>query len=183
MPAGAIFALDIGVRLGVAVGAPGYAPVSFSVRLKKPSEPREVACGNLIAFLQVEWTKARPAILFKEAPPALQGFAQMGNSEATVRLTYGLHAIAEAMAARFGIPWSEKAVATIRKHSLGAAGRGERAATKRAVIARGVMLGYLPKDCRDDNRGDAVAAWSWAETHIAHRSPATLVLFGEEAAE
>lgn len=182
MGTGAIFALDIGVRLGVCVGVPGGHPVSWSVRLKKPSEPREIACANLIAFLQSEWMKARPAILFKEAPPALQGFAQMGNSEATVRLTYGLHAMAEAMAARFGLSWQEKAVATIRKHYLGNAGRGERAATKRAVIARGVMLGYLPKGCTDDNRGDAVAAWSWAETHIAHRPPSSLILFGEEAA-
>ena len=178
-----IFALDIGVNLGVAIGRPGEVPRSFSVRLKKPSEPPQIAGGNLIAFLQGEWSKERPGLMFKEAPPALGGFAKMMNSEATVRLTYSLHGIAEAMAARFKIAAAEKAVASIRKHYVGSSGRGERAATKRLVIQRGQLLGYLPKDCKDDNRADALAAWSWAETHLARSPPRILHMFGEAATQ
>lgn len=177
-----IYALDIGVRMGVAVGRPGEAPASRSVRLKRPAQKPVVAGANLLAFLQAEWSAARPDLLFKEAPPALGGFARMTNSEATVRLTYALHGIAEAMAGRFGIRWEEKAVSSIRKHYLGFSGRGERAATKRAVIERGRMLGYLPAGCTDDNRADALAAWDYATVHLARTPPRELHMFGEKAA-
>jgi hypothetical protein len=178
---GNIFALDVGVRLGVAVGPPNEKPRVFSVRLKKSGQAPQMAGANLIAFLAAEWSKERPALLFKEAPPALAGFARMSNSEATVRLTYALHGIAEAMAGRYGIPVAEKAVSSIRKHYLGFSGRGERSATKRAVIQRGRLLQYLPDGCDDDNMADAIAAWSYACCYHAHVPPKELHFFDEVA--
>lgn len=182
MSAGSIMALDVGVNLGVCFGAPNEKPETYSVRLKKPSEPRETAGANLIAFLQHHWVERRPVLIFKEAPFSLQAFVERANTDAVVRVTMALHGIIEAMAVRYSIPWSEKAVASIRKHFIGSSGRGERQATKRAVIARGVMLGYLPKDCKDDNAGDALAAWDFACAHLARRAPRELHMFGEEAA-
>jgi len=182
---GIIFALDLGSRRsGFAKGRPGEKPVSGTAVLKKDHERRAVALGNLVAFLDAEWRKDKPSLVVTEAPPALQGFANMGNSEATVRATYGLHAIVEALCARHGILHDEVHDATARKHFLGKGRMGDRQETKNAVIARCHLLGLMPKDCRDDNRADALCVHDWACANYGSRSVSmnTLHLFGETAA-
>lgn len=178
---GPIFALDLAARCGFAVGVAGSKPRAGTMVLKQPGDPRAVAFGNLIAWLNSEWSRERPALVMTEAPLPLQAFRTLGNAAATVRVTHGLHAIVEGMCVRFGIEHEEVADSMIRRHFIGRRNMGERAKTKAAVIQRCHVLGYMPKDCRDDNRADAIALWDYATALHGSRS-AALHLFGERAA-
>jgi hypothetical protein len=171
-----IFALDLGIRTGYAVGP--SCPRSGAVILKKPNEAPAVAFGNLINWLAEEWGLQRPDIVVKEAPLQLRAFRNLDSAQATVRLTLGLHGIVEGVAARFGIKCAEVHDATIRKHFIGRGNMGSRAETKRAVVQRAQVLGYMPRNCDDDDRADAIALWDYA----AARPPEKLFLFGEQAA-
>jgi hypothetical protein len=176
--AGTIFALDLAVHAGYAIGAPGECPRSGSVILKKPDDHRAVAFANLFRFLNERWSEDRPSLVVKEAPLPLQAFKSLGNAAFTVRVTHGLHAVVEGMCAMFGISCEDVSDATVRKHFIGKANCGNRAATKAAIIQRCHLLGYMPKDCCDDNRADALATWDFA----AATTPKKLFLFGERAA-
>lgn len=175
--AGTIFALDLGTRTGFAFGPIGDVPRSGTVILKDRKEPRAVACGNLIAWLNEKWSVERPTLVVTEAPFSLQAFKDHANAETTVRMTFALHGIVEGMCARYGVEHEEFHPATIRKHFLGVARMGTRAESKRAVVQRCHVIGYMPKDCVDDNRADALATWDYA----AATRPAKLYLFGERA--
>lgn len=159
---GPIFCLDLGITSGFAKGRPGDAPVSGIVRLKKPSESIDVAFANLIAFLCEQFDQERPVLVIKEKMLALQAFATIGNAESTVRAHAGYHAIVEAIAVRYGIDWDDISDATVRKHFLGRSHMGARQDTKAAVVARCHLLGLMPKDCKEDNRADALATHDWA---------------------
>ena len=115
-----------------------------------------------------------------EAPLPLQAYRNLGNAAATVRMTHGLHSIVEGMCVRFGLHHEEVADATIRKHFIGRRNMGERANTKAAVIQRCHVLGYMPKECNDDNRADALALWDYAAA-IHGAKASRLHLFGEAA--
>lgn len=180
---GPIYALDLATHCGFAVGAPGERPRSGTVVLKQRGGCRGNALGNLIAWLNDEWRSAPPALIVKEAPLPLQAFADRGNSEDAVMMTYGLHGIVEAMAARFALPVRQAHAATIRKHFIGKGRLGSRDETKRAVVARCHLMGLMPRDCRDDNRADALATWDWAAATFGRRAASTeqLYLIGEGA--
>jgi hypothetical protein len=175
-----VFALDLAVRTGFAVGAPGACPRSGVVTLKRPGELPAVAFSNLIAFLNDQLGEG-PDLIVKEAALPLQGFKDRSNSAAAVILAYGMHAIVEGMAGRFGIRVESVAAPTIRKHFIGRAKLGDRRATKHAVIDRCHLLKLMPRECVDDNRADALATWDFACATFGRRSfdaPA-LRLFGE----
>jgi Holliday junction resolvasome RuvABC endonuclease subunit len=176
--AGTIFALDLASRTGYALGAPGERPRSGCVVLKKSDDPPAVAFGNLIFWLNEQCSIERPELVVTEAPFSLQAFKAHSNAEATVRMTYGLHGVVAGMCNRFGLPLQEFHPATIRKHFIGKGRMGSRAESKAAVIQRCHLLGYMPKECRDDNRADALATWDYAGAI----RPAKLFLFGERAA-
>lgn len=163
-----VYALDLAVCSGFAFGRPGETPRSGVVRLKQSDEPPAVAYSNLIAYLNTALAEV-PDIVVKEAPIPLQGFRNLGNAAATVRLTHGLHAIVEGMCVRFGIRCEEAAAATIRKHFIGCAQAGDRRATKRAVIDRCHLLKLMPSTSVDDNRADAIATWDFACATYARR--------------
>jgi Holliday junction resolvasome RuvABC endonuclease subunit len=175
--AGTIFALDLASRTGYAAGPVGDVPRSGTVILKKPGDPSAVAFGNLIAWLNEQWTRERPALVVTEAPFSLQAFRDHSNAEATVRMTLGLHGIVGGMCHRFGLPLKEFHPATIRKHFLGRGRMGSRAEMKSAVVARCHLLGFMPRDCHDDNRADAIATWDYTAASPASK----LYLFGERA--
>lgn len=177
--AGLILSLDLATHTGFALGCPGDVPVSGAVALKRPNEDRSVAFGNLVAWLHERFTVDPPALVVKEQPLALQAFAKLGNSEALVRLTYGLHAVTEALCQRFGIRCEEVSDATVRRHFIGKGRLGSRTETKGAVIQRCRLLNLVPADCQDDNRCDALAVHDWACAHLARRAPAELHLFNE----
>ena len=176
-----IFALDLATNTGFAVGAPGTRPRTGTIRLKRPDEPQDVAFGNLIYWLNEEWTRDRPQLVVKEAPFSLQAFKERTNSQSGVELAYGLHAIVRGMCSRFGVRCEQAHPATIRKHFIGTAKLGDRAATKAAVIQRCRLLKLVPADCNDDNRCDAAATHDYACAVLCRRPPGKLVMFGEEA--
>lgn len=180
-----ILTLDLATRCGFAFGESGDAPrvvKSGVVTLKDRDEERSAAYANLIAWLDKQLRERRPDLLLKEAPLNLQAFRNLGNAAFTVRMTLGLHGIVEGVCKRFAIRCEEVADATIRKHFLGRANFGTRTATKAAVVQRCHALGYMPRDCVDDNRGDACATWDWAAATYGKRAPGALHLFGERAA-
>lgn len=179
---GPIYAFDVGVRLGYAIGEPGRMPRSGTVVLKATNEPRAVAFGNLIFWLNHHWSEIKPAMVIKEAPLPLQGFRNVENAQHTVRMTYGLHSNIEGMCARFGVPFEDVADSTIRRHFIGRARMGTRVETKRAVVKRCHVLGYFPADCNDDNRADALAAWDFAAATWGRSAPRVLHMFNEAAA-
>jgi len=178
-----IWALDVGTRLGWAIGEPGHLFESGAWVLKSRADHTSVAGSNLIYLLNQGWSIERPASLVKEAPLALQAFKNLGNAAHTVAVTLGLHAIIEAMCGRFSVPFANVHNARIRKHFIGTASRGDRAATKAAVVNRCRLLKYVPADCKDEDRCDAIATWDYA--CALTRAPAhdglEFHFFGEEA--
>lgn len=180
--AGVIWSFDLGAKTGFAYGKPGEVPRSGTVGLKRPDEPRCVAYSNLIAFLQDRWTVEKPWMVVKEAAMPLQAFKDRSNSQEAVMAAYGYGAIVEGMAVRFGLYAQDLHPATIRKHFCGSGRLGDRATTKRAVVERCHILGYFPRDCWDDNRGDACAMWDFAASTYGRMTPRELHLFNERVA-
>src|SRR6185437_8550745 len=149
--AGIILALDLAVRTGFAVGPVGEIPRSWSVDLKERGQDPAVAFGNLIWFLNELLGREKPAIIVKEAPLALQVLGRGHGSQASIEMTYGLHAITRGMGNRFGIEVRDAHDASVRKHFIGRGKMANREDTKRAVVQRCHLLGFMPKDCFDDN--------------------------------
>jgi hypothetical protein len=176
---GPILALDLGIASGFARGAPGDAPQSGTVQLKKTSELIDVAYGNLIAFLCEEFGRQLPAMVVKERMLYLQAFTSLGTSEKTIRAHAAYHGIVEGLCVRYGVRWEDVSPSTFRRHFIGAANAGSRDETKQAVVDRCHLLKLMPADCRDDNRADAIAVWDWAAATFGRRVPADLHLFGE----
>lgn len=181
---GPIFALDLGQRSGFAVGSPGDRPRSGAVMLKQKSQARRVACGNLIIFLQQQWSTVMPSLMVTVSPMTLGAFFDMHSSESNVRMQYGLQAIVEAMCDRYGLPLEEISESTVRKHFIGKARTGDRDTTKAAVVERCIVLGLLPLGSTDNDRADALALHDWACATFGRRSASMNVLhfFGEGAA-
>lgn len=180
---GIIFALDLGAAAtGVATGCPNERPSSRVIPLKRKDEESAIAFANLMAFLGEEWIKSTPALVVKEAPLPLQGFAHLGNSQAAVEMTYGLHAIVSGLAARFNIPCKDAHPSSVRRHFIGKARVGTRAATKVAVVQRCHLLGYMPRHINEDNQADALAIWDFASATFGGRAAKVLHLFGEKVA-
>ncbi|MGD9544970.1 hypothetical protein [Methylocystis sp.] len=172
-----ILALDIATYTGYALGRAGEIPASGSVRLKRPGEPADVAAFNMRAFLRDRLALERPDLICIEH--YLNPVAQKSADAVILQLMCFGVAVAEAMAR--DIRLEKPAPATVRKHFIGAANMGERKATKAAVLNRARVLGYIPRDCRDDNRADACAIFSFASANYARRRPAELMMFGESA--
>lgn len=182
---GPIWGLDLAVRTGVAIAAPGEPVQSRSIDLKKSNDHRAVAFTTLQKFLNQEFRARRPALIVKESMFALGAFQAKGSGEAVVRMHAGLHAIVEAMCGWFEVPWRDVADSTVRKHFIGAARTGSRETTKAAVVARCHLLNLLPHDCTDDNRADAIAVHDWACATFASKSAqmSRLYLFDEQPGE
>jgi Holliday junction resolvasome RuvABC endonuclease subunit len=181
--AGSIFALDLAARTGFAVGPCGELARSGAVALKKPGDAQCIALGNLIAWLDEQWRKERPGLVVKEAALPLQAFRARSNSASSVAMTHKLHGIVEGMAVRFGVSVEEAHPATVRKHFIGRGRMGTREASKAAVIQRCRVLGFIPHDCADADRADAIALWDWAGAKFGSRQGRRLYLFGEGASQ
>src|SRR5262245_53811988 len=156
-----VLGLDLGVKLGVAYGIPATVPHSTSLRLKGSEQPPAAAFAALRTSLKRLLQEYRIGLVVKEAPIALEAFARLANSEATVRTTYGYHAIVEEACEVAGIPCHEVPVITVRKHFLGRGTFEDRETAKAAVVRRCQLLRYLPRDCEDTDRADACAVWDW----------------------
>ncbi|WP_018407909.1 hypothetical protein [Methylocystis rosea] len=170
-----ILALDIATYCGFALGRAGEIPASGSVRLKRPGEPADVAAFNMRCFLRDRLMLERPDLICIEH--YLNPVAQKSADAVILQLMCFGVAVAEAMAR--DIRHEKPAASTVRKHFIGAANKGERKATKAAVLNRARALGYIPRDCIDDNRADACAIWDYAAATYARVRPSKLVMFDE----
>lgn len=185
---GIIQAIDLAQKTGFAIGPPGAMPRSGSVLLKEKKEQRDVAMGNLIAWLQAEWDKEKPALIIREAPLPLAAYKRgksdtigsVDTAQDGVQIAYGLHGILEGMCKRYGIKLVDAYPARTRKHFIDHANMGSRELTKRAVIERCWLLGYFKRSTFDLDRADACSVWDWAAATYGQRSGA-LHLFGEKA--
>lgn len=173
-----IMTLDIATYTGFAIGRVGEIPRSGSVRLKTPHEGPEIAAFNMRCFLRDRLTLETPDLVIIEdfLNPRFQ------KGAAAVILSIGCHFVARAELLARQVRHELVAPSTVRKHFCGAAHAGERADTKRMVIQRARMLGYIPRDCSDDNRADACAMWDWAAANYGGIRPKELVMFGERCA-
>lgn len=172
-----IFALDIATYTGFAIGRAGEIPHSGTVRLKKPHEGPEIAAFNMRCFLRDRLMLERPDLICIEH--YLHPTAQKSGDAVILQLFCFGVAVSEAMARNVRVETPK--AATIRKHFIGAANMGERKATKDAVIRRARLLGYIPRDCSDDNRADACALFDFAAATYARVQPHELHLFGASA--
>lgn len=156
-------ALDLATVTGYAIGRAGSIPRSGSVRLRYPDQERGVAPFNLMAFLRDRFVLEKPDLIAVED---MMGAPAIKSADAAVAQIM-LHGVIEAMARINAIRLDRVHRATLLKHFIGRGRTGERATTKRAVIEQAKLLGYVPADCRDDNRCDAVAVWDWASAKVA----------------
>lgn len=173
-----ILGLDLGRLTGVAEGEPHtIRPLSRTWTLSDPRDGLAVQAVELTRLLNKRFLEApRPSLVVVEAPLGLAAFRALGASEASIRSAYALAAIVAGIAGIFMIPVREAGVGQVTKHFTGKVRHGGRDERKRAVISRCRMLGYVPPDCVDEDRCDALAVWDWACAHLARR-PREVVLF------
>jgi hypothetical protein len=143
-------------------------PESKSVRLKVHGENDDVALAHLWRLLHAEFKKELPVLVVKERVlPLVASVKVLRNRASTIVLQTKLHAVVEVLCKLYNVPYLDVMPATVRKHFIGKANMGDRAETKRAVVARCQVLGYMPDSCYDNDRADAAATWDWAAaTHL-----------------
>lgn len=167
---------------GYAVGEPGTIPRSGVWKLKDPEDEPGRACRNLGRFLRDEFVLGVPDDVFYEA--ALSAAAQlgMGNAGRTADMSWMLVGAVEGLCGPYGIRPKPCRVETHRKHFTGKSRWNGRDEAKRQVVRRAQLLGYMPPEDRDDNRGDACSIFDWASHEFyKKRLPSGLVMFGERA--
>lgn len=169
-----VLALDVAKTTGFAYGPAGAIARSGSVRLG--DDPKSV-CRNLLCFLREQFfvLSNRPELVAIEAP--LNAVAH--QSGASIPYAFGGAHVADALCWAYGARTEFVNIDRARKHFIGKARTGNREDTKRAVIQRCIQLGYLPRDCRDDNRADACGLHDYASAVFAKHVPASLTMFGE----
>lgn len=172
-----IMSIDSATVLGWALGEAGTIPRSGAVRLKKPSEDRDIAPFNCMCFLRDTWVLDKPDLVCAEhfLNPAGQ------KSADAIILQIEVYGVIVAMCQAYGIPYRSVQPATWRKHFCGQANAGERNATKDMVLRRAKALKYLPMDCFENNRADACGIFDFAAATYCRAIPKSLVLFGERA--
>ena len=187
MTATMILAIDGATVSGFALGKPGAIPKVDVHRLKKPSEDTWLVADGAARFVRdicfIEST--RPDLIAIEAlmpnfnsNDDREGERQVQRSAASMLVPPLIMGAVRGIAACYGIDVVQVYPATWRKHYLGRSNFGSRDETKRQTIARGVMLGYLPAGCKDDNRADAAGIFDWAAA-VHGRAVQPLVLFDE----
>jgi hypothetical protein len=174
-----LLALDTATVTGFAIGEPGSIPRSGSVRLKKPSEHRDVAPFNAYCFLRDMWTLEKPDLVVVEhfMSPAAQ------KSADAIILQIEVYGVVVALCRAYGIRYEAPQRMTVVKHFIGEQRRQDRAALKARIVARAVTLGYMPRGCADQNRADACSLFDYGAAHYCRMPPKSLVLFGEQSAD
>lgn len=185
-----IMAFDLdSYRTGFACGNAGEKPRVQTWLLRRKGEPVDDAVKNFGRTLR--------DVLIVESPDliAAEDFMnpQAQKSADAVIASLELHGALIGVAGLWGVRIERAHVDTIRRHFCGRSSafprtRGPktarqkaeaRQATKDMVLRRAKLLGYLPADCRDDDKADACAIWDFACATYAGVKPRELVLFGE----
>lgn len=191
-----ILALDPGRRCGYALGRAGELSRSGVVILRKPKEEREIGCGNLIAYLDMMFRNpaTRPDILVHEEATGIMAWISMCEAMAKNRPTgfkwqnadgvessHELNGVIIGMCQRYGVRREPLSRTTVLKHFTGKARHGGRDKAKIAVINQARQAGLVEHDCKDDDRCDAVANFSFASHEFARKQVGKPVLFGRSA--
>ena len=175
-----ILAIDAATRCGFAMGRIGSTPASWSDRLRSPDDPPSRAARKMGIVLRDLFSTNRPDIVYIEQP--VRGGMNMQTNANTLLVLQGLYMSVHAICGPYGVRTNESHVQTVRKHFVGVARPDN---PKRAVLDRCYALGWLEPDCKDDNRADALALWSFAchqQVERGYTAPAT-GLVNAEAAE
>ncbi|MEN3238242.1 hypothetical protein PUR29_32870 [Methylobacterium ajmalii] len=181
-----IHALDPATRCGWALG-PDEAPKSGAVVLKQPKQDLAQACLNMAANLRGAWKIERPDLLIFEKPMDPHVWfslcKRMGRPQnaASLSLQHRLAGVIESMCGLYEIQCESVDRQAVLKFFTGKRSWGGREEGKEAVIERCHVLGLLPKDCRDDDRADAIANHQYAAAIWGRARPRELTLFGQTA--
>lgn len=171
-----ILGMDLASTTGYAIGPSGGVPTSGAERLKRPSEAKAIAIANLIRLLE-RLLAQRPAYVVKEAMMPIAAMLKRRNDMHNIELQSALHLVTEAVCLLHKIQCVSEGASTIRKHFIGKANCGDREETKRAVVQRCQVLGFMPRSRTSNDQGDAIATWDWGCATFARRSPKLLTLF------
>lgn len=187
-----ILALDLATNTGFAIGDSKGKPTSWSRRLKTPEDDVECAFGNLGLILRDMFMVECPDLVVVEAPMSMGGMVKLDeqsdrgfkftSNPSTIYMLGGLVASVYTICKPYGIRVRKANVQTVRKDFLGVARPSN---PKKVVLDRCRQLGWLDRTCRDDNRADALALWSFAchqQVERGYTAPAT-GLINAEAAE
>ena len=161
------------------MGRIGSTPASWSDRLKASDDPPSRAARKMGVVLRDLFSANLPDAVYIEQP--VRGGMNMQTNANTLLVLQGLYMAVHAICGPYGVRTSESHVQTVRKHFVGAA-RPEN--PKKAVLERCYALGWLEPDCKDDNRADALALWSFAchqQVERGYTAPATGLTFAEAA--
>lgn len=183
-----ILAIDAATNCGFALGKAGERPVSWSERMRdRDDDPerafrkmgialRDIFAVNSVDLVAVE-APVNPRAFIEKDEEAKDGFKFKSNPS-TIFMLGGLVASVFALCGPYGIRARMANVQAVRKHFLGVARPAD---PKAAVLARCHQLRYLPPECRDDNRADAVALHSWASGNFAGASARQIEAMGAGA--
>lgn len=164
-----ILALDLATNAGFAIGDSNGKPTSWSKPLKSSDHDPERAFAKLGIILRDIFEGDKPDLVVVEAPMSMGGMVRADNNNErgfsftsnpnTIYMLTGLVGVVFGICGPYGIKARKANVQQVRKHFLGVARPHE---PKRAVLNRCHQLGWLPRDCKDDNRADALALWMYA---------------------
>lgn len=171
-----ILAIDAATVCGFAFGDSNCRPDSFSERLKDGTDDPERAFKKMGIRLRDLFSVDLPDLVIVEAPISVgamverdeesdRGFRFKSNPNTFYLLT-GLVASVFTICGPYGVRAHKANVQTVRKDFLGKARPTD---PKKAVVDRCVQLGWLERGCRDHNRADALALWSFACGQYASR--------------
>lgn len=193
-----VWTFDLSINTGVVMGAPpmdgdlsklNSHTVSLRTRtFEKDRIDEDIAhlCENFDAYLYqaLVWKPGHPDRVFFEAPLDPNWKPRDGRPRGALELLLPSNLVTtlRRRMERNGIPVEKVYPATVRAAFIDKANEGERGKTKTAVLDRCKLWGYLPERCRDDNRGDAVAMWHWAQTTKARWQPPCEIVFGKRVA-
>lgn len=165
-----ILALDPAeYKLGWALGDAGAKPGVGLLKLRGSKERTEEAIGQFAVWLHNQLIGVDLLVVEHYLPSgALAGATTAATREGAVGLAYAARAVAAVQC----VPYRSPYVNQIRAHFLGKASFGSRDETKRAVIKQCQLLGYIGKDCDDDDIADACALFDFASSHFASKAAA-----------
>lgn len=162
-PAKTVFFMDLARNAGWCEGKIGDQPTFGSERLAPDGSDSPAIFAGLVRFVGSRFQTNRPQVFVYEAP---RDPRHMGNktSAASIRITIGLAAVAEAAAYLTGVmDIREAEAASIRGFLLPprakGSGRRDEGQLKREVFEHVKLLGYAP---RNTDESDAIAGWLYA---------------------
>lgn len=178
-----IWAFDLATRCGVAHGNPPRCLEdldSYVVKIRNnPDEDYWQLARNFLKYLYDVLKNTRPDLIVWEAPLSVHAKFDRPQNEGALLLPHKLEDRLRDVCEDVDIPWRRSDVNVMRRTFLGQArGRIKKTAIKRAMCDQCHLWGYLPSQCWEDNRADAIGHWHYAQLKWGGWRPPGEVLFG-----